>query len=67
MLYYIYDKDLFSQIFTHPSISEQNYEYYEFLGDLVVNKSIGQYLSRRFPQLRCPHTIAIYTILLASL
>jgi hypothetical protein len=63
----VYDKDLFSQIFTHPSISEQNYEYYEFLGDLVVNKSIGQYLSRRFPQLRCPQGVRVLTRLKINL
>ena len=63
----VFDKSLFSQIFTHPSISEENYEYYEFLGDLVVNKSIGQYLSRRFPQLRCPQGVRVLTRLKINL
>jgi len=63
----IYDKNLFSQIFTHKSISEINYEFHEFLGDLVVNKSIGQYLSRRFPQLRCPEGVRVITRLKINL
>jgi dsRNA-specific ribonuclease len=63
----VFDKNLFSQIFTHPSISEDNYEYYEFLGDLVVNKSIGQYLTRRFPQLRCPQGVRVLTRLKINL
>jgi len=63
----VFDKNLFSQIFTHPSISEENYEYYEFLGDLVVNKSIGQYLTRRFPQLRCPQGVRVLTRLKINL
>ena len=64
----VYDKELFSQMFTHRSVNEQlNYEFHEFLGDLVVNKSIGQYLSRRFPQLRCPEGVRVITRLKINL
>lgn len=64
----VYDKELFSQMFTHRSVNEEiNYEFHEFLGDLVVNKSIGQYLSRRFPQLRCPAGVRVITRLKINL
>lgn len=51
---------LYSQIFTHPSIDPQNnYEFYEILGDSSANRSIVWYLSRRFPQLNCPEGVKI--------
>lgn len=42
----------FEVAFTHPSFdSSSNYEFYEFLGDSTVNKSIVWYCKRRFPSL----------------
>jgi len=39
--------------FTHPSMLEdRNYEYYELLGDVTVNKCITWYLFRRIPALK---------------
>ena len=64
----IFSRETFSRVFTHPSANpEQNYEYHEFLGDLVVNKSIGQYLTRRFPQLRCREGVRVLTRLKINL
>ena len=55
----VFDKELFSKAFDHPSISSENYEFYEILGDAVVNKSIVQYLARRFPQLQCHEGVRV--------
>ena len=64
----IFDRDTFAMAFTHPSASEtNNYEYHEFLGDLLVNKSIGQYLTERFPQLRCREGVRVLTRLKINL
>jgi len=42
-------------VFTHPSADEtKNYEFYETLGDQILNTSIVWYLFRRFPQLENP-------------
>ena len=46
---------LYSQAFTASTADpENNYEFYEQLGDVTANKFIVWYMSRRFPQLKCP-------------
>jgi len=57
----IFDKDRFSKIFTHPSISGDNYEYDEWYGDAVVYHAIVVILKERFPQLRCPQGVRVLT------
>ena len=45
----------YSKAFTSPTYDEQNnYENYEQLGDLSINKFIVWYIYKRFPQLNCP-------------
>lgn len=52
--------ELYSQIFTHSSADpENNYEYYETLGDVTANKCITWYFSKRFPQINCPKGVKI--------
>jgi dsRNA-specific ribonuclease len=51
---------LYSKIFTHSSIDpNNNYEFYETLGDSTANKCIVWYLSRRFPELNCPEGVKV--------
>lgn len=46
---------LYSSAFTHKTGDiNNNYELYEFLGDMTANKAIVWYAYRRFPQLQCP-------------
>lgn len=60
--------DLYDQAFTHRTVdSVRNYEFYEFLGDSTVNKSIAWYLAGRFPHLHCPGGIKILTRLKSNL
>ena len=43
----------YEQVFTHKSIdAEANYEYFEILGDLTINKFLVSYFSERFPKLK---------------
>ena len=50
----------YNKAFTHRSANENdNYEVYEQLGDVTVNKSIVWYLYRRFPQLKCPEGVKV--------
>jgi dsRNA-specific ribonuclease len=59
---------LYEQVFTHATADpEQNYEFFEFLGDVTLNKSIAWYLSRRFPQLNCPAGVRVLTRLKINL
>ena len=45
----------YDKAFTAPSANpEENYEIFEQLGDLSINKFIVWYAYRRFPQLDCP-------------
>lgn len=45
--------DAFVQAFTHPSESStRNYEWFELLGDAVLNKCMVYYISERFPFLQ---------------
>lgn len=46
--------------FTHVSADPfTNYEYYEFVGDGIVNAAAVQYITRRFPLLQQPRAIKI--------
>tara|TARA_B110000483_G_scaffold237297_1_gene311842 strand:- start:1630 stop:2502 length:873 start_codon:yes stop_codon:yes gene_type:complete len=46
--------------FTHPSSNLENcYEYYEFIGDSVVNKCVMHFLARKFSQMRSKRSIKI--------
>lgn len=47
--------DRFSTAFTHSSFDpNHNYEFWETLGDVTLNKCVLWYISRRFPQLNGP-------------
>ena len=60
--------DVYEAVFTHPSANpNRNYEFYEFVGDVTLNKSIAWYLSRRFPQLCCTNGVKILTRLKINL
>lgn len=55
MIYKLMDTsfDRFKAAFTTKNVKElENYEYFEQLGDLSINKFIVTYMSNRFPQLR---------------
>ena len=44
--------EIYKKVFTHISIDAvNNYEFYEILGDVTLNKCIVWYLKDRFPQL----------------
>ena len=49
--------------FTHPSmLEEKNYEFYELMGDVTLNKVIMWYLYRRIPTLKsAPNSAMIMT------
>jgi dsRNA-specific ribonuclease len=58
----------FEQAFTHPSFnSVDNYEFFEFIGDTTVNKSIVWYCQRRFPHLRNEQGVQTYSQLRSNL
>ena len=42
---------LYGQAFTHKSISDENYENYEWIGDMTANTCICWYLTRKFPKI----------------
>lgn len=42
---------LYAQAFTHSSVSPNNYEWMEILGDATLNKCVVWYINSRFPQL----------------
>ena len=52
---------VYKVVFTHSSASKDNYEYYEFRGDGVVNKAIINFVVDRFPQLCMPEGVPILT------
>tara|TARA_Y100001972_G_scaffold81750_1_gene99416 strand:+ start:2771 stop:3682 length:912 start_codon:yes stop_codon:yes gene_type:complete len=59
---------LYGQGFTHKSIDEENnYEYYEWIGDSTANNCICWYLTKRFPQLKRPKAVKILARLKANL
>jgi len=60
--------ELYGQGFTHKSIhEEENYEYYEWIGDSTANNCICWYLTKRFPQLKQPKAVKILARLKANL
>jgi len=42
---------MYAQAFTHSSVSPNNYEWLEILGDATLNKCVVWYINNRFPQL----------------
>jgi dsRNA-specific ribonuclease len=51
---------MYDQVFTHDSANKsRNYQYYETIGDVTINKIIVWYFTRRFPQLFCPEGVKI--------
>lgn len=57
-----HEMEVFHHIFTHSSANVMNnYEFYELLGDVTLNKSILWYLKDRFPQLNCSEGVKILT------
>jgi dsRNA-specific ribonuclease len=52
--------EIFSQVFTSTTADlNKNYEVYEQLGDITVNKFIVWYMYERFPQLRCSKGVKV--------
>lgn len=59
---------LYDIAFTHKSINPDiNYEYFEFLGDSVVNSAIVWYISRRFQHLQGSKAVKIFARLKINL
>lgn len=55
-----YAQDMYNSVFTHFSAdNEKNYEWLEILGDSTLNKCVVWYISKRFPELRCPEGVKI--------
>lgn len=52
---------LYEQIFTHKSASDKNYEFYEFYGDVTLNKSIVMFISKKFKHLNVPNGVGTLT------
>lgn len=53
---------MFSDAFTHETVNAyNNYEFYETLGDVTLNKCVLWHISRRFPQINCPDGSDILT------
>jgi hypothetical protein len=66
----IYDenKSEWYKVFTHKSVDfDNNYEYYECLGDSVVNHSIIEILNYRFPHFNCTEGVRLITRLKINL
>lgn len=52
----------YATAFTHSSAdADNNYEFYETIGDATLKKAIKWYLSYRFPQINCPEGSDILT------
>ena len=52
--------EVYSMVFTSASANpDENYEVFEQIGDLSINKFIVSYMYRRFPQLNCPQGVKI--------
>ena len=47
--------------------TENNYEYYEHVGDYIYNDIVVNYIYKRFPQLRKPSCVKIATVLVNNL
>jgi len=55
-------------VFTHKSVDyDNNYEYYECLGDSIVNHSVIEILNYRFPQFKCTEGVRLITRLKINL
>lgn len=53
-------REMYNCVFTHISAdAEKNYEWLEILGDATLNKCVVWYISKRFPQLKCPEGVKI--------
>ena len=51
---------IYNDVFTSNSVdTENNYEVYEQLGDVLAGSFIIWYMYRRFPQLQCPEAVKI--------
>jgi len=56
------------KVFTHKSVDyDNNYEYFECLGDSIVNHSIIEIMNYRFPQFKCTEGVALITRLKINL
>lgn len=52
----------YATAFTHSSADiDNNYEFYETIGDATLKKAIKWYISYRFPQINCPEGSDILT------
>ena len=52
--------EIFSKVFTSNTADvNENYEVYEQLGDITVNKFIVWYMYKRFPQLKCSKGVKV--------
>jgi dsRNA-specific ribonuclease len=59
---------ILERAFTHPSVDPvENYEFYEFIGDVTVNKCIVWHAHRRFPHLRTVKGVEIISQLKSNL
>lgn len=59
---------MYDMVFTHKSVDPiNNYEFYEFLGDSIIQSIVTCYLINRFPQLQNPDAITILTRLRSNL
>ena len=53
---------IYNSVFTHPSADiTNNYEFYEFVGDVIVNKAIVKFLVNRFPSLNKSDGVEVLT------
>ena len=52
--------ELYGMTFTSDAVDTiNNYQFYEQLGDLTVNKFIINYMYERFPQLKCSEGVKV--------
>lgn len=62
------NKSEWVNVFTHKSVDyTNNYEYYECLGDPIVNHAIIDILNHRFPQFKCTEGVRMITRLKINL
>lgn len=52
---------IYDQVFTHKSVSTNNYEFYEFYGDVTLNKAVVMYICNKFKHLNKPTGVAVLT------
>jgi dsRNA-specific ribonuclease len=52
--------DIYRVAFTSNTVNpDNNYELYEYMGDVAANAAVVMYFYQAFPQLRCPRSINI--------